>query len=151
MEIKNILWPSDLSEYANSALPYVQNLSHKYGATVHLLYVAQDLENADHWYGDADQKMVESLQKRECDFASVFLGDVCKDKLEGCSAFERHIRKGDPAREIVAYAAEHDIDAIVISTHGKGQKSVDSNHFGSVTERVLKNATVPVFVVPPQE
>lgn len=150
MQIKNLLWPSDLSEQANAALPYVQDLADKYGAKVHLLYVAQDLESADHWYGDADRRMLESLQERECDFASHFLDDVCKDRLHGCPAFERHIRKGDPAKEIVAFARGNNIDAIVMATHGKGQKQGDGDHFGSVADRVVKNASVPVFVVQPK-
>jgi nucleotide-binding universal stress UspA family protein len=151
MEIKNILWPSDLSKQANAALPYVQDLANKYGAKVHLLYVAQDLESADHWYGDADRDMLEGLQKRECDFATSFLDDVCKDKLQGCPLFERHIRKGDPAREIVSFAGGNEIDAIVMATHGKGQEAGGGAHFGSVTDRVVKKASVPVFVVQPKD
>lgn len=149
MDIRNILWPSDLSEQANAALPYVRNLAQKYDAKVHLLYVAQDIESADHWYGDADREMLEALQKRECDFASHFLGNVCEDKLQGCPAFERYIRKGDPARVIAAFAGDHDIDVIVMASHGRGQKEGGSGQFGSVTDRVVKSAPVPVLVVRP--
>lgn len=150
MEIKNILWPSDLSELGNSALPYVQDLAHKYGAKVHLLYVAQDMEQADHWYGDADPRMLDTLQKHECDFASHFLQDACKDKLQGCPAFERHILKGEPAPTIANFAEDNNIDVIVMASHGRGQSSGESAHLGSVTDRVLRIAPVPVLVARPE-
>ncbi|MFW6082221.1 MAG: hypothetical protein ACOC7W_09920 [Desulfosalsimonas sp.] len=37
-DIKNILRPTDFSEYAESALPFVTSLSEKYGAAVHIPY-----------------------------------------------------------------------------------------------------------------
>ncbi|SEH12019.1 Nucleotide-binding universal stress protein, UspA family [Natronorubrum sediminis] len=52
---------------------------------------------------------------------------------------------GNPSREIVAYADEHDIDHIVIGSQGRdGARRV---LLGSVAERVVRRAPVPVTIV----
>ena len=52
---------------------------------------------------------------------------------------------GVPAREIVEYAAEHDVDHVVIGSHGrKGARRV---LLGSVAETVARRSPVPVTVV----
>lgn len=52
---------------------------------------------------------------------------------------------GQPAKEIVAYAAEHDVDAVVMGSHGR--RGLDRMLLGSVAERVVRRASVPVTVV----
>ena len=52
---------------------------------------------------------------------------------------------GTPAGSIVEYAGGHDIDLIVMGTHGRGGMS----HLlmGSVAERVVRTAPCPVLTV----
>lgn len=52
----------------------------------------------------------------------------------------------DPASAIIRIADEYDVDAIVMSTHGRS--GLSRWLFGSVTSKVLSVADVPVFVVP---
>lgn len=52
---------------------------------------------------------------------------------------------GRPATEIVAYAGENDVDAIVMGSHGR--RGLDRVLLGSVAERVVRRASVPVTVV----
>jgi len=49
------------------------------------------------------------------------------------------------AAAIVGYANEHDIDLIVLGTHGRG--AVSRLLMGSVAERVVRTATCPVLTV----
>jgi nucleotide-binding universal stress UspA family protein len=54
---------------------------------------------------------------------------------------------GTPFVEIVRYAKEHDIDLIVLGTHGRtGLKHV---LLGSVAENVVRKASCPVLTVRP--
>lgn len=53
---------------------------------------------------------------------------------------------GDPAQEILRYAARHPIDLIVLGTHGR--TGLSRILLGSVAERVLRGARCPVLVVP---
>lgn len=54
---------------------------------------------------------------------------------------------GDPAEEILRYAARHPVDLIVVGTHG--HTGVSRMLIGSVAERVVRGARCPVLVVPP--
>ena len=53
---------------------------------------------------------------------------------------------GDPADEILRYAASHSIDVIVVGTHGR--TGMSRLLLGSVAERVIRGAACPVLVVP---
>ena len=50
-----------------------------------------------------------------------------------------------PYAEILLYAGEHDIDLIVMGTHGRG--AVAHLIMGSVAERVVRTAPCPVLTV----
>ncbi|MFQ3318748.1 MAG: nucleotide-binding universal stress UspA family protein [Natronomonas sp.] len=52
---------------------------------------------------------------------------------------------GRPAREIVEYVEEHDIDAVVMGSHGR--EGVSRILLGSVAEAVVRRSPVPVTVV----
>jgi nucleotide-binding universal stress UspA family protein len=56
-------------------------------------------------------------------------------------------RSGEPAEEIIRYAASHSIELIVMGTHGR--TGFSRVLLGSVVERVLRGAPCPVLVVPP--
>jgi len=43
MEVNKVLWPTDFSSSAEKALPYVTDLTQKYGAEIHVLYVIEDI------------------------------------------------------------------------------------------------------------
>jgi len=53
---------------------------------------------------------------------------------------------GSPVIEIPASATEHDVDLIVMGTHGR--TGIGQWFLGSVTENVVRQAEVPVFCVP---
>jgi nucleotide-binding universal stress UspA family protein len=57
------------------------------------------------------------------------------------------VRRGDPAEEIVAEARQRDADLIVMATHGRA--GLGRAVIGSVAERVLAHAPVPVLVLRP--
>jgi len=55
------------------------------------------------------------------------------------------VKMGQPARQILRYAREHDTDHIVIGTHGRDD--VSKILLGSVADRVMRRAPVMVTVV----
>jgi nucleotide-binding universal stress UspA family protein len=147
MEVKTILWPTDFSRAAAAAEAYVVSLSLKYGAEVHLLHVAEDLAQFEHYWGSGpDAKHVYELHKYGMKLARERLEELCRTKLSGCPRYQIHIILGDPATQILKTAKDIDADLIVIATHG--MRSLFP--FGSVAERVIKNSPVPVFTVRPE-
>lgn len=59
--------------------------------------------------------------------------------------FRTETAAGDPAREVVEYAEEHDIDHIVVGSHGR--EGVSRVLLGSVAEHIVRRAPVSVTVV----
>ncbi|MEF8756638.1 MAG: universal stress protein [Halobacteriales archaeon] len=52
---------------------------------------------------------------------------------------------GKPAREVVAYVEEHDVDQVVVGSHGRS--GVSRVLLGSVAEKVVRRSPTPVTVV----
>lgn len=58
------------------------------------------------------------------------------------------VRPGLPTEQILKFVEEHSVDRIVMGTHSPGP--IGKLLVGSVAESVLRNATVPVFIVGPE-
>jgi len=55
------------------------------------------------------------------------------------------IISGSPHKQLIDYAERHGIDLIVMGTHGR--TGLDRYLLGSVTERVVRTADMPVLTV----
>ena len=144
MEMKKILWPTDFSSHAESALPQVQSLTEKYQAEIHVLYVIENIAHHESWYGEFDKSHVDRLMDWEKDTATKRLDQVCDKYLNSCPLYIKHIAVGDPANEILKLIEKENIDMVVMASRGRRGHF----QFGSVAEKVVKNAKVPVVTVP---
>ena len=63
MEISRILWPTDFSENAGKALPLVTQLSQKFGAEIHILYVMKGYPAFGASYGQFDPDELKKMQE----------------------------------------------------------------------------------------
>ena len=144
MEVNKVLWPTDFSSSAEKALPYVTDLTQKYGAEIHVLYVIEDIAHHDGWYGDFDKSKVDKLMAWADKSAKKRLDQVCEKYLDSCPLYIKHIAVGDPAQEILKLIDKEKVDLVVMASHG----SKGNYRFGSVTEKVLKNSPVPVTTIP---
>jgi nucleotide-binding universal stress UspA family protein len=145
MEMNKILWPTDFSENAAKALPYVTSLSEKYGTEIHVLYVLEAWGQFGSWYGDyGDQKEIDRIQAWAKETAEKRLGELCENHLSGCPLYIRHIAVGEPAEEILKLIDQEKVDLVLMATHGDKARY----DFGNVAGRVVKNAPVPVLTIP---
>lgn len=137
----SILVPTDGSEGTAGALEHALDIAKSRRATVHALSVVdRRLRLAA---GEDQREAVEnSLHDRAIDAVNE-VADAARDAdVEATTA----VRKGVPYRCILDYADEHDVDLIVMGTHGRtGRDKLAS--LGSVTERVVQNTNRPVLVV----
>lgn len=136
-----ILLPTDGSSGTVEALDHAITVATDQDARVHVLYVVDRrlYRAADAEMTDEVRRTLEEEGERALDEARVRLED------EGVETLTER-REGIPDRAITDYAVEADADLVVMGTHGKtGSDRVAS--LGSTTERVVKNATVPVLVV----
>ena len=144
MEVTKVLWPTDFSNSAEKALPYVTSLTQKYQAEIHVLYVIEDIANHESWYGDFDRSRVEKLMEWAEKSATKRLEQVCEKYLNSCPLYIKHIAIGDPAQEILKLIDKEKVDMVVMTSHG--EKGL--YRFGSVAEKVVKNSPAPVTVIP---
>ena len=144
MEVTKVLWPTDFSNSAEKALPYVTSLTQKYQAEIHVLYVIEDIANHESWYGDFDRSHVEKLMEWAEKSATKRLEQVCEKYLNSCPLYIKHIAIGDPAQEILKLIDKEKVDMVVMTSHG--EKGL--YRFGSVAEKVVKNSPAPVTVIP---
>ena len=136
-----ILAPTDGSAGTDETLEHVSAIAGDNDATVHGLYVL-DRRMYLAAEKEAQDEVIESLEDD---------GQAALDRLQ--SQIEdadvpvvTELREGIPHRDILRYADEIDADLIVMGTHGRTGRDRLAN-LGSVTERVVENAEVPVLVV----
>lgn len=60
---------------------------------------------------------------------------------------ETAVETGDPSEEILAYVERHDVDHVVMGSHGEGRGELRRRLLGTVSTGVLAEASVPVTVV----
>lgn len=144
MDVNKVLWPTDFSSSAEKALPYVTDLTQKYGAEIHVLYVIEDVAHHDGWYGEFEKDKVDKLMQYAEKSAKKRLDQVCEKYLDSCPLYIKHIAIGDPAKEILKLIDKEKVDLVVMASHG----SKGNFRFGSVTDKVLKNSAVPVTTIP---
>jgi nucleotide-binding universal stress UspA family protein len=144
MEIKKILWATDLSENAGKALPLVTSLSERYQTEVHVIYVLEGFGDFGAWYGEFDRSQIEKMQAVERKKAEEKLDEICKVHLDHCPLYIRHTAIGDPASEILKLVEQEKPDLVVIASGGR------KGHFdfGSVADRIVRHSPAPVLMVP---
>jgi nucleotide-binding universal stress UspA family protein len=138
---ETILVPTDGSEAAERTLPHALRLAEDHDATVHALYVVDRRlvhSNPDERKGD-----VETELEREGQAA---VREVAAQAEERGLDVETEVRHGVPARGIVEYAGTVGADVIVIGPEGKSPRE-KIERLGSVSDRVVDDATTSVFVV----
>jgi nucleotide-binding universal stress UspA family protein len=81
--------------------------------------------------------------------ASTYLREVASELQDAGLSMRQVVRHGPPSEAIVDYAAQRDIRQIVMTTHGR--TGISRWTHGSVAERVLQAASVPVLMVRAQE
>jgi nucleotide-binding universal stress UspA family protein len=142
--LKRVLVATDFSEAADAALAYGRALARTFGATLHVLHVADDMYMR--LGGDAYAAVLPDLQQdveRQAKDRLVQL--LVDDDSMPLPAEAVVITAGATAPAIVNYAAKADIDLIVVGTHGRG--AVAHLLMGSVAERVVRTARCPVLTV----
>ena len=78
MEVKRVLWPTDFSNSAEKALPFVTSLTQQYQAEVHVLYVIEDIAHHEPWYGEFAKPHVEKLMNWADETVNKRLDQICE-------------------------------------------------------------------------
>jgi len=147
MRIKKILLPTDLSSASISAFKYAKSLAEKYGATIYVLHV---LENIPPVLSIRSLDLtLERLEKNMEENAKNQLEKIVKENLKTKNKVQTFIRKGVVDDEIIKFAEEKKVDLIVMGTHGR--TGIELTILGSIAEKVVRKAKCPVLTVKPEK
>lgn len=135
-----ILVGTDGSGSANRAIVHALEQAEQYDATLHGIFVVDVSRYDDPALGSSElatnelenqgEKLLAEIEERAEDLDVEFVGRCCH---------------GRPHEEIVAYADDIDADMIVLGYQGQSHTKTDI--IGSVTDRVVRSAGRPVFII----
>lgn len=148
LAIKTILVPTDFSEASESAVKYGKALAEAFGSSLHLVHVMEDLL-AHAWAAEVYVASMPSLRDEIEKEATERIGAMLTDQERQQLRVTTAIIAGNPFLEIIRYARAHEVDLIVLGTHGRGP--VAHMLLGSVAEKVVRKAPCPVLTVRPAQ
>ncbi|ELY42186.1 universal stress protein [Natronorubrum tibetense] len=136
----SILVATDGSETATVAAEHAIELARQVDGTVDVIAVLESRTEYDNAIVDPAE-----VDRRRREQATAALEDISESAADADVPVETEIRTGVPSEEIVAYADEQGIDAIVIGA--RGRSSLRGALLGSTVDRVVRTAAQPVLVV----
>ncbi len=143
---KRILAPVDYSAISDAALAEATDLAKLFGSELVLVNVVPVIADLPNDVSLLHEGAYEDERDREAIAKLQGLAD--KISASGVKAKAVVGRSNVPSKEILLTAEHENIDLIVIATHGMtGWREIA---FGSVAEKVVQHATVPVLVLRPK-
>ena len=139
LAFRTIVVATDFSDASALALEYARVLAKKFGAGLRVLHVVETPRPLGTEIIYAPEAM--SVSDVAIADAQRLMGETVA-KFEGMPVVGQ-VLLGNPARKIVEYASDHDVDLLVIGTHGRS--GLSHLLMGSVAERVVRTAPCPVF------
>lgn len=145
VDFKKIMFPTDFSDLTLAALSHARQLAEGFKAELHCVHVVDDAYQ--YWsamgpesipVGPPAEELLALGRKRMEQFCAERLSDLDPPPIT-------HVSMGRPFAEIIAYAREHNINLIVMGTHGRG--AIAHVLLGSTTEKVVRKAPCAVLTV----
>jgi nucleotide-binding universal stress UspA family protein len=166
IQIRKILYATDLSPNAYHALGYAVSLASRYDAELSMIHVIEDIP-------DFDEKVVGYISKQRWDEIkgqhedearssltgklvrnrgpiADLLGQLGREARKGQAEQELKtgqmlVKRGNPVEMILEQMNTQDFDLIVMGTHGHG--AFADAMMGSTSRRVLRRCPKPVLIV----
>jgi nucleotide-binding universal stress UspA family protein len=145
MQLKNILCPIDFSEFSALAYQYALSLAEYYQARLICLHIIElwRYPFADYAAQEADYA---KFSKALNEGGEVQLQDFVRKYSPPAGVQpELPVRQGNASDCILWFAANENMELIVMGTHGR--RGFDRLVLGSTTDRVMRKAGCPVLVV----
>jgi len=166
VDVKKILYATDLSENARFAFAYAVSLADLYNAAITFIHVLPEVpdiidKSVIGYISEARWEEIKSQNVEEAREAIIgkrrdhlairdalhqFSEDVRESRAgEGFVTDDIIVVRGNPVEEILKYSEERNCDLIVMGTHGHG--TLADAMMGSTARRVLRRSQKPVLVV----
>jgi len=161
----SILYPTDGSAGSEAAAAHVRELASAFDARVHALHVIEAYEGGlglsgafddgesqamsgrsptgGYLSGHEDSPEIDDLEAEFTERAEALL-ETSTESFDGLD-LTTAVEVGVPHSVILEYADDHDVDLVVMGTHGR--TGVERYLLGSVAEKVVRLADQPVVTV----
>jgi nucleotide-binding universal stress UspA family protein len=147
MSFRTILFPTDFTPHARSALKYAAALARQGRGRIVLLSVQPAavppnlLTISEHLLTGEDAQWIRQIRSQ--------LKDLITDPLLRGLEVEPVIVEGEPAHEIATAVRDYDVDLVTVVTHGR--RGLARALWGSTAEEIIAEAPCPVLTLrPPQ-
>ena len=143
--LKKVLVATDFGPAAETALRYGRAFARGFGAELHVLHVVDNVFGralAGYAYAAVSPSIQEDLERAGRRQTEALLGDDDRRDLHAVAATATSM---NPAETIAEYARTHEVDLVILGTHGRGP--VAHLFLGNVAERVVRMAPCPVLTV----
>ena len=138
---RHILIPTDGSKLAERGVAHGLALAKSLGAKVFVIFVVEPFSELTGRFQEAVAKYAE-LRKEQGASTLDHAANAAKEAGVSCETIQ--VENGQPHQAIIAAAEEKGCDLIVMSSHGRSGLSMLL--IGSVTNKVLTEAKIPVLV-----
>ncbi|MFB6194062.1 MAG: universal stress protein [Halobaculum sp.] len=134
----DVLLPTRGGDGSELAVDHAVSIAARFGATLHVVYVVDVRSQAAKHDTYEIEELVDELRTA--------VTDAVTDRADEADVDTRvAIKQGTPHNAIQRYAADHGVDLLVMGTHGRGR--VERFLLGSITERTIRTADIPVVTV----
>jgi nucleotide-binding universal stress UspA family protein len=147
---EKVLVPLDGSKVGEAAIPVIEERMSKWSPELKIEVILLGvITMLRHWVvvGEAsapvsyNEEELRLIKKRITDYLDK-TGEVFRNKGAAVTVM---VRTGNAAEEILKAAEENSVGMIAMSTHGRS--GLRRLAFGSITDKVLREATKPVLIV----
>ncbi len=145
LSVKNILFCTDFSPRSELALPYAVAIARRFGSQLHLVHVLSET-NLLMMSGGVDYVSMGTIYEDARAEATEQLETIAQ-RIEGVP-HRCYVRHGLIWSNLADIIAEHEIDLLVVGTHGR--TGLGKLLLGSVAEDILRHAPCPVLTVGPK-
>ena len=133
-----ILVPTDGSDGTRGAVTHAIDLATTYDAALHTIYVVNTTAGVE-------SSVSGVLDALETAGENAIYEVIQQAEAAGVDTIEGVVAQGAPHQAILDFADAHDVDLVVMGTHGR--TGLDRYLIGSVTERVVRLSDAPVLTV----
>ncbi len=142
LNFKNILVPTDFSENSINALEFALYLAKQSKSIIHVLHIIEPISRSKTFNDNFSELKFE--KSRFLDAEEELRRFVNRISLQGVQIVEA-LDPGKPHEQILSYSRHHNIDLIVIASHG--WTGLTNMTTGSIANKILRSSEVPTILV----
>lgn len=142
--MSDIFFATDFSESSKKAGEQAKKMANAFGANLHIIHVFNGSIKTPGPYHSMPGSSL-SLFNEYIDEAREKGKKALEELKNEMNAKESYSLEGDPGKKIVEFTKNHNVDVLVVGSHGYGM--IDRVLLGSVTDYIIHNSQSSVFVV----